>query len=313
MFCQSGSIVHPPLPPTLLHHLPRPRHPRTLQMPPPPPIHPQLHLRTLRNGEQSLEKLEIERNVAKLCMDIIKAGFLIASPDDFIAIKRIATWWGARLLCTNEKDIAQAWDAVWWAVRPRIHTFIATSEIHMKSKLNKSPEEFVEIAVRAVQYPKSLGCDEIEFSTEDVGRSDPEFLYQILAQVIVAGMTTSTIPDTTGWKLLWEFQGLIAKLRKNVVEADRAATMNNMFWSKTCCHGRYLDKDRSGKDNAIRRIVGIGIVVGKIDDGGGWEGIKAGMARLGSVMEAVVSASQGMATSGKYERSEEAGAYRYGG
>lgn len=195
---------------------------------------------TLRDGEQSPgatltsdEKLEIAQNLAKLGVDIIEAGFPIASPDDFAGVKQVADVVGnavfedgyvpviAGLSRANKKDIQRAWDAVKGAKLPRIHTFIATSKIHMESKLNKTPDEVVEIAVNAVKFAKSLGCDDIEFSPEDAGRSDPEFLYRILSEVIEAGATTLNIPDTTGWNMPWEFGGLIAKLRANVQGADR--------------------------------------------------------------------------------------------
>jgi len=194
---------------------------------------------TLRDGEQSpgatltsSEKLEIARQLAKLGVDIIEAGFPIASPDDFNAVKQIADVVGNEVyddgyvpvICglsrANERDIARAWEAVKGAKRPRVHTFIATSEIHMKNKLNKTPEEVVEIATNAVRYAKSLGCHDIEFSPEDAGRSDPEFLYKVLAAVIEAGATTLNIPDTTGWNMPWEFGSLIKKLRENVKGAD---------------------------------------------------------------------------------------------
>mmetsp|Transcript_34814 Transcript_34814/g.74144 ORF Transcript_34814/g.74144 Transcript_34814/m.74144 type:complete len:664 (+) Transcript_34814:187-2178(+) len=202
---------------------------------------------TLRDGEQSpgatltsMEKLEIARNLALLGVDIIEAGFPIASPDDFAGVKQIADVVGrevfddgyvpviAGLSRANQKDIGRAWDAVKGAVRPRIHTFIATSEIHMRSKLNKTPDEVVEIAVNAVTYAKGLGCDDIEFSPEDAGRSDPEFLYRILGEVIVAGATTLNIPDTTGWNMPWEFGELIKKLRENVPGAE------NVVFSTHC-------------------------------------------------------------------------------
>ncbi|CAJ1902601.1 unnamed protein product [Cylindrotheca closterium] len=195
---------------------------------------------TLRDGEQSPgatltsdEKLEIARNLAKLGVDIIEAGFPIASPDDFQAVKNIADNVGNEIfedgyvpvICglsrANPKDIERAWNAVKGATRPRIHTFIATSKIHMETKLNKTPDEVVEIAVNAVTFAKSLGCDDIEFSPEDAGRSDPEFLYRILSAVIEVGATTLNIPDTTGWNMPWEFGGLIKKLRENVKGADK--------------------------------------------------------------------------------------------
>lgn len=202
---------------------------------------------TLRDGEQSpgatltsAEKLDIARNLALLGVDIIEAGFPIASPDDFNAVKQIADVVGrkvfddgyvpviAGLSRANQKDIGRAWDAVNGAIRPRIHTFIATSEIHMTSKLNKTPDEVVEIAVGAVTYAKGLGCDDIEFSPEDAGRSDPEFLYRILGEVIKAGATTLNIPDTTGWNMPWEFGDLIKKLRENVPGAE------NVVFSTHC-------------------------------------------------------------------------------
>jgi len=195
---------------------------------------------TLRDGEQSpgatltsSEKLEIAQNLARLGVDIIEAGFPIASPDDFNAVKQIADVVGNEVyedgyvpvICglsrANEKDIQCAWDAVKGALRPRVHTFIATSKIHMESKLNKTPDEVVEIAVKAVTFAKSLGCNDIEFSPEDAGRSDPEFLYRILSAVIEAGATTLNIPDTTGWNMPWEFGSLIKKLRENVKGADQ--------------------------------------------------------------------------------------------
>ena len=202
---------------------------------------------TLRDGEQSPgatltsnEKLEIARMLAKLGVDIIEAGFPIASPDDFAAVKQIADIVGNEVfddgyvpvVCglsrANENDILRAWDAVKGAKLPRVHTFIATSKIHMETKLNKTPDEVVEIAVRAVTYAKSLGCNDIEFSPEDAGRSDPVFLYRILSEVIKAGATTLNIPDTTGWNMPWEFGGLIEMLRANVEGAD------NVIFSTHC-------------------------------------------------------------------------------
>ncbi len=202
---------------------------------------------TLRDGEQSpgatltsSEKLEIARNLAKLGVDVIEAGFPIASPDDFNAVKQIADVVGndvyddgyvpviAGLSRANEKDIQRAWDAVRGAARPRIHTFIATSDIHMQRKLNKTPDEVVKIAVSAVRFARSLGCEDIEFSPEDAGRSDPVFLYRILGEVIEAGATTLNIPDTTGWNMPWEFGTLIRMLRDNVPGAE------NVVFSTHC-------------------------------------------------------------------------------
>ena len=224
---------------------------------------------TLRDGEQSpgatltsSEKLEIARNLAKLGVDIIEAGFPIASPDDFNAVQQIANVVGrevfddgyvpviAGLSRANEKDIQRAWDAVKGAERPRVHTFIATSDIHMKSKLNKTPDEVVEIAVNAVKFAKSLGCNDIEFSPEDAGRSDPEFLYRVLGEVIKAGATTLNIPDTTGWNMPWEFGDLIKKLRDNVPGAE------NVVFSTHCQNdlGLATANSLSGALNGARQL-----------------------------------------------------------
>ena len=165
-------------------------------------------------------------------MDIIEAGFPVASPDDFEAVKAIATEVGNEVhpdgyvpvICglsrTKENDLKTAWEAVKMAKRPRVHTFIATSDIHMQYKLRMTPDEVVESAVNAVKYLKSLGCEDIEFSPEDAGRSDPEFLYRILSEVIKAGATTLNIPDTTGWNLPSEFSGLISNIIKNTPGAE---------------------------------------------------------------------------------------------
>jgi hypothetical protein len=153
---------------------------------------------TLRDGEQSpgatltaKEKLLIARQLALLGVDIIEAGFPVASPDDFEAVRQIAIEVGndvqadgyVPVICglsrTKTGDLDRAWEAVRQARRPRVHTFIATSDIHMKHKLRMSKEQVVEAAVSAVKHLKSLGCNDIEFSPEDAGRSDPEFLYQV--------------------------------------------------------------------------------------------------------------------------------------
>lgn len=224
---------------------------------------------TLRDGEQSpgatltsSEKLEIAQNLARLGVDIIEAGFPIASPDDFNAVKQIADVVGNEVfddgyvpvICglsrANEKDIQCAWDAVKGAIRPRVHTFIATSPIHMETKLMKTPDEVVEIAVNAVKFAKSLGCTDIEFSPEDAGRSDPEYLYRILSEVIKAGATTLNIPDTTGWNMPWEFGALIKMLRENVEGAE------NVVFSTHCQNdlGLATANSLSGALNGARQL-----------------------------------------------------------
>lgn len=171
------------------------------------------------------EKLDIARQLARLGVDIIEAGFPASSDADFEAVKLIAHEVGnadsdyVPVICglarCNQRDIERAWEAVKYAKKPRIHTFIATSEIHMKYKLKKTPEEVIEKARTMVAFARSLGCEDVEFSPEDAGRSDREFLYQILGEVIKAGATTLNIPDTVGYTLPAEFGQLIADIKAN--------------------------------------------------------------------------------------------------
>jgi 2-isopropylmalate synthase len=190
---------------------------------------------TLRDGEQSpgatmtsAEKLEVARNLARLGVDIIEAGFPAASPDDLEAVRRIAVEIGnppkgqeqakvpviAGLARANKTDIDKAWEAVKGAAHPRIHTFLATSEIHMKHKLKMDPEEVVERVREMVAYARNL-CPDVEFSPEDAGRSDPQFLYLVLGEAIKSGATTLNIPDTVGYTTPDEFGALIAGIIKN--------------------------------------------------------------------------------------------------
>lgn len=184
---------------------------------------------TLRDGEQSPgasltsgEKLEIARALARLGVDVIEAGFPAASPDDLEAVRQIAREIGNQprgesgeppIICglarATRSDIDKAWEAVRTAARPRIHTFLATSAIHMKHKLRMDPEEVVEQVREMVAYAKAY-CADVEFSPEDAGRSEPEFLYLVLGEAIKAGATTLNIPDTVGYTTPEEFGALIA-------------------------------------------------------------------------------------------------------
>ena len=190
---------------------------------------------TLRDGEQSpgatmtsAEKLEVAYNLARLGVDIIEAGFPAASPDDLEAVRRIALEVGnppngspdakvpviAGLARANKPDIDKAWEAVQGAKKPRIHTFLATSAIHMKHKLKMDPEDVVQRVSEMVTYARSL-CADVEFSPEDAGRSEPEFLYVVLGEAIKAGATTLNIPDTVGYTTPDEFFKLIDGIIKN--------------------------------------------------------------------------------------------------
>ena len=162
----------------------------------------------------------------------MEAGFPAASPGDLEAVRKVANTVGRRprrgkngevkapptiagLARANKNDIDKAWDAVKGAVRPRIHTFLATSDIHMEHKLRMSRNEVLETVGDMVQYARSL-CADVEFSPEDAGRSDPEFLVQVLGVAIQAGATTLNIPDTVGYTTPEEYGGLIRYLRENV-------------------------------------------------------------------------------------------------
>ncbi len=187
---------------------------------------------TLRDGEQSPgysmnqeEKVKLALQLERLQVDVIEAGFPISSEGDFKTVKAISNEVQncsvAGLCRTRKPDIQRAADALEKAAHPRIHTFIATSDIHMEHKLQKSRQQVLEYAVEAVEYASSL-CEEVEFSAEDASRSDPEFLYEIFTEVINAGAKVINVPDTVGYALPWEFGELIRGIRENVPNIDQA-------------------------------------------------------------------------------------------
>ena len=188
---------------------------------------------TLRDGEQSPgasmnieEKLRIATQLEKLNVDVIEAGFPIASDGDFEAVKKIAqTIKGPEIagLCrANIKDIDRAWEALKYAGdRGRIHTFIATSDIHMQRKLQMEPEKVKETAVKAVKHAISY-TPNVEFSCEDAVRTRLEFLAEMVEAVIEAGATTVNIPDTVGYAIPFEFFNIIKYLKENVRNIDKA-------------------------------------------------------------------------------------------
>ena len=170
---------------------------------------------TLRDGEQSpgcsmnlSEKLRMAHRLDELGVDVIEAGFPIASEGDFAAVKAVAKEirrpMVAGLARASKTDVQRASAALEGAARPRIHVFLATSDIHLKHKLRISREQCLAQAAEAVGIAKSL-CDDVEFSPEDATRSDPEFLYQLLAAVVEAGATTLNIPDTVGYTMPAEY------------------------------------------------------------------------------------------------------------
>ena len=185
---------------------------------------------TLRDGEQSpgatlnlAEKLEIGRQLARLGVDIIEAGFPIASPGDFEAVSRLAQEVGqaerapviAGLARANKMDIDRAWSAVQWAKKPRIHTFLATSDIHLQHKLRLTRNDCLEQVGEMVSHAHNL-CQDVEFSPEDAGRSDPEFMWQVLSIAVQAGATTLKIPDTVGYCTPGEYAAMIEGIVNNV-------------------------------------------------------------------------------------------------
>ncbi len=193
---------------------------------------------TLRDGEQSPgasmtrdEKLRIARQLERLRVDVIEAGFAASSNGDFEAVKSIADHIKESVICSlaraNDRDIARAAEALKGAARSRIHTFIATSELHMEKKLRMTREQVFEQAKLAVRFARNL-CDDVEFSPEDGYRSDPEFLARVLEAVIAEGATTINIPDTVGYAVPELFGAFIRDLRKRVPNSDKAV------WSVHC-------------------------------------------------------------------------------
>ncbi|MBU0580630.1 MAG: 2-isopropylmalate synthase, partial [Candidatus Margulisbacteria bacterium] len=171
------------------------------------------------------EKIELAKMLEKLNVDIIEAGFAISSPGDFAAIQAVAKAVNAPIICSlaraTKKDIESAAEAIKPAKNKRIHTFIATSPLHMEYKLKMTPEKVLENAVAAVKLAKSF-VEDVEFSAEDAGRSEPAFLYKIIEATIKAGATTVNIPDTVGYRIPTEFGKLIAGIRENVPNIDQA-------------------------------------------------------------------------------------------
>ncbi|KAF0190833.1 MAG: 2-isopropylmalate synthase [Gammaproteobacteria bacterium] len=187
---------------------------------------------TLRDGEQSPgasmtrdEKVRIAKALEKMRVDVIEAGFPVASPGDFEAVKAVAETIKDSIVCAlaraKDIDIDRAGEALKGANAARIHTFIATSPIHMKEKLRMEPDQVVEQAVRAVKRARQY-TDNVEFSPEDAGRSDPDFLCRIIEAVIDAGAGTVNIPDTVGYNLPHQFGALVKQLIERVPNADQA-------------------------------------------------------------------------------------------
>ncbi len=215
---------------------------------------------TLRDGEQvpgcklnPNEKIVIARELEKLGVDVIEAGFPISSPGDFEAVKRIADEIKEPIICgltrAVPKDIDVAADALRHAQRPRIHTGIGTSEIHIRYKFKSTPEQIIERAIAAVKYAKRY-VEDVEFYAEDAGRTDNEYLARVIEAVVEAGATVLNIPDTTGYCLPEEYGAKIAYLRENVKGIHKAVL-------STHCHndlGLATANALAGIQNGARQV-----------------------------------------------------------
>jgi 2-isopropylmalate synthase len=193
---------------------------------------------TLRDGEQSPgasmtkdEKLRIARQLERLKVDVIEAGFAASSNGDFEAVKAIADQVKDSIICSlsraNDRDIARSAEALRGAARSRIHTFIATSALHMEKKLRMTPDQVFEQAKLSVRFARNLTAD-VEFSPEDGYRSEPDFLCRVLEAVIAEGATTINIPDTVGYAVPELYGNFIRHLRERVPNSDKAV------WSVHC-------------------------------------------------------------------------------
>ena len=186
---------------------------------------------TLRDGEQSAgigmtvdEKMEIARQLQRLKVDIIEAGFAASSPGDFHAVSNIAREVKGPIICSLARavanDVDQAWEAVKHAESPRIHVFLSSSEIHQMHQLHKNREEVMEMAVAMVEQAKRH-CSDVEFSPMDATRTNPEYLFHMLEEVIRAGATTVNIADTVGYAIPSDFARLIREIRSRVEGIDK--------------------------------------------------------------------------------------------
>jgi 2-isopropylmalate synthase len=220
---------------------------------------------TLRDGEQSpgfsmnrMEKLEMARQLARLRVDVIEAGFPISSDEDFEATREVArqigTLEGAPSICGLARvalgDIDRCWEAVKYATRPRIHIVVATSDIHLKYKLRKSRAEVLKAAEVAVAHARAY-CEDVEFSPEDASRSDFDYLCDVLDAVILAGARTINIPDTVGYAMPQEWGQRIAKIRERLTRHEGAYVLS------VHCHndlGQAVANSVTGVMNGARQI-----------------------------------------------------------
>ena len=229
---------------------------------------------TLRDGEQSPgfsmwpeEKLEMARQLARLGVDVIEAGFPISSPGEFEGVRRIAAGVRGPIICglarANPKDVEAAAEAVRPAERARVHTFIATSPIHMARKLRMSPDEVLQTAQQAVSYARRL-VPEVEFSAEDATRSDIDFLCRVFEAAIQAGATIINIPDTVGYAVPEEFGALVRSLLERVSGMDRVTVSVHCHNDLGLATANTLAGVRAGARQVEGTVNGIGERAGNV-------------------------------------------------
>ena len=223
---------------------------------------------TLRDGEQAAggalniqEKLEIARQLEKLGVDVIEAGFPVSSPGDFEAVQSITREVREPVICglarAHPNDIDRAWEAVKEAEHPRIHVFLSASDIHMLHQLKKSREQILEMSCNMVARAKKY-TDDIEFSPMDSSRANPEFIYQVLEAVIDAGATTVNIPDTVGYAMPGEFGRLIADIFRNVANIGKAIVSVHCHDDLGLAVANSLEAVKNGARQVECTINGIG-------------------------------------------------------
>jgi 2-isopropylmalate synthase len=223
---------------------------------------------TLRDGEQAPgcsmnleEKLQVAKELELLKVDVIEAGFAIASPGDFESVREVARTVKGPIVASLSRavqgDIDRAWEAVKAAARPCIHTFLATSPIHMQYKLKMEPEAVLEQARKMVAYARSLS-PEVEFSAEDASRSDPDFLCRVFEAVIAAGATVINIPDTVGYAQPEEFGKLVGSIMNRVPNIGKAIVSVHCHNDLGLAVANTLAAIRAGAGQAECTINGLG-------------------------------------------------------
>jgi len=223
---------------------------------------------TLRDGEQAPgcsmtveEKVHVARQLERLGVDVIEAGFPVASPGDFEGVRQVALAVSgpvvAALARCVEDDIVRAGTAISEARKPRIHVFLATSEIHRQYKLKKAQGEILRLAVEGVRRARQL-CDDVEFSPEDATRTEPDYLCQVVQAVIEAGARTVNIPDTVGYAMPWQFGQLIAQLRAGVPNIQTAVISVHCHNDLGLAVANSLEAVRQGARQVECTINGLG-------------------------------------------------------